>query len=183
MAYTWIDAVFYRVFRRFLHSPRWILGEYVKPGITVLDVGCGTGFFSIGMAKIIGSDGRIVSVDPDTEAIESLTQRAAELGLSQRIETRICTDHELNVDDFAGRVDFAVGGYVVHEAADASKLFADVYAALKPEGRFLMIEPRHHGSAPERGASESAAQQAGFTIADRPRIMWDWAVMFAKSKE
>jgi hypothetical protein len=40
--------------RRLLHDPEKILRTYVKPGMTVMDIGCGMGFFSIAMAKIVG---------------------------------------------------------------------------------------------------------------------------------
>jgi cyclopropane fatty-acyl-phospholipid synthase-like methyltransferase len=38
-----------------------MLGPYVKPGMTVLDVGCGMGFFSIGMARMVGDEGRVIA--------------------------------------------------------------------------------------------------------------------------
>jgi cyclopropane fatty-acyl-phospholipid synthase-like methyltransferase len=44
--------------RRLLHNPEKILGPYVKPGMTVMDVGCGMGFCSIAMAKMVGEDGK-----------------------------------------------------------------------------------------------------------------------------
>ena len=40
--------------RRLLHNPEKIIGPYVRPGMTVMDVGCGMGFCSIAMAKIVG---------------------------------------------------------------------------------------------------------------------------------
>ena len=38
------------IFRRFVHDPKKILGDNVKEGMTVLDVGCGSGIFSSEMA-------------------------------------------------------------------------------------------------------------------------------------
>ena len=40
------------VFRRWIQNPRKILGDLIKRGDTVIDMGCGPGFFSIDMAKI-----------------------------------------------------------------------------------------------------------------------------------
>ena len=45
-------------FRRFLHDPQKIVGPYIKPGMTVLDVGCGVGYLSVPMARIVGDQGR-----------------------------------------------------------------------------------------------------------------------------
>jgi ubiquinone/menaquinone biosynthesis C-methylase UbiE len=41
-------------FRCLLHDPEKILGPYVKPGMTVMDFGCGMGLISIAMAKLVG---------------------------------------------------------------------------------------------------------------------------------
>ncbi|MCP4372916.1 MAG: SAM-dependent methyltransferase, partial [Deltaproteobacteria bacterium] len=40
--------------RRWLQNPQKILKPYIKEGMTVLDVGCGPGFFSIDMAQMVG---------------------------------------------------------------------------------------------------------------------------------
>lgn len=177
----WIDYIFYKLLRRFHQNPRRILGNYVKPGMTVLDVGCGAGFFSLGMAKMVGPDGKVVSVDLQAEMIESLRQQAAAAGLSERIDARICSDRSLEIDDFTGQIDFALAFYVVHHAADVPELMTEVHRVLKPRGRLLVVEPRHHASADECQVTEAAAQQAGLTIAGHPKLIRDWAVMFVKS--
>lgn len=41
--------------RKWLQNPRKILQPFVSEGMTVLDLGCGPGFFSIDMAHMVGS--------------------------------------------------------------------------------------------------------------------------------
>jgi SAM-dependent methyltransferase len=130
---------------------------------------------------MIGPNGRVVSVDTKPEVIESLKQRAADDGLSERIGASVCTDKSLGVDHLAGQIDFALAVYVVHHAADAPGLMAEVYSLLKPDGRFLIVEPKHHASPAECEAVESAARAAGFTIAGYPKQPRDWAAMLVKS--
>jgi len=43
--------------RRLIHEPGMIVGPYVKPGMTTVDVGCGMRLFSIAMAKMVGVHG------------------------------------------------------------------------------------------------------------------------------
>ena len=74
----WIDYIVEKTLRRLWQQPRRILRDYVKAGMTVLDVGCGTGFFSLAMAKMVGPDGRVVCVDLKIDAVKSLEGRAAE---------------------------------------------------------------------------------------------------------
>jgi uncharacterized membrane protein YphA (DoxX/SURF4 family) len=58
--------------RRLIHDFETILGPYVKPGMTVLDVGCGMGFFSIGMALIVGLLTRLASLGIATNMVVAL---------------------------------------------------------------------------------------------------------------
>ncbi len=44
--------------RRLFQKPRKIIKPYVKEGMTVLDMGCGPGFFTIEMARMVGLQGR-----------------------------------------------------------------------------------------------------------------------------
>jgi ubiquinone/menaquinone biosynthesis C-methylase UbiE len=176
----WIDAVLRKPLRRLIETPRRMLKGYVKPGMTVLDVGCGSGDHSLGMARLVGSNGRVVSVDTQTERIATLKERADRAGLSGRIQARICKEHDLEIGDLAGEIDFALAVYVLHHASDAVGLMKNIYGALKPGGILLVVEPRHHASPAECQATESAAQEAGFTIVDHPKLWRDWAVRFAK---
>ena len=50
-------------FRRLLHDPQAILAPHVQPGDSALDFGCGMGFFSIGIARIVGDEGWVIAVD------------------------------------------------------------------------------------------------------------------------
>ena len=116
----WIDYIVAIPLRRLCQNPKRILGNYVRPGMTVLDVGCGKGYFSFGLAQMVGSNGRVVCVDLQAEVIESLKARATRTGLSERIDTRICNNHCLEIYDLTGQVDFALAFYVMHHAADIS---------------------------------------------------------------
>lgn len=167
-------------FRRYFQNPRRILKDYVKPGLTILDVGAGRGFFSIGMAKMVGPSGLVIAVDLKAERITELKRRASQAGVSERIEARVGRERSLQIDEFDGRVDFALAYYVVHHAPDVGALMAEIFRMLKAEGKFLIVEPGHHASAEYCAATETAAKQAGFIPIDHPRLVRDWAVLLAK---
>ena len=176
----WVDAVLRRPLRRLVETPTRMLRGYVAPGMTVLDVGCGSGDHSLGMARLVGPSGRVIAVDTDKESIATLKERAARAKVLERIEARVCTEQDLGIDDLAGQIDFALAVYVVHHAADTAGLMRNIHGALKPGGILMVVEPRHHASPAECEATESAAQAAGFTIVDHPKLWRDWAVRFRK---
>ncbi|MFH1892251.1 MAG: methyltransferase domain-containing protein [Candidatus Zixiibacteriota bacterium] len=178
----WIDHIVgVGPLRPFFQNPRRILRNYVKPGMTVLDIGCGGGFFSLGMARMVGENGGVISVDLQAEAIKNLEMQATKAGLLKRINTRVCSDYSLNIDDMAGHVDFTLAFYVVHHAADAARLMTEVHSALKQGGKLMIVEPRHHASADECISVETTAQQAGFSVVDHPKLIRDWAVLLVKN--
>ena len=77
-------------FRRLLHNPEKIVGPYVKPGMTVMDVGCGMGMFSIAMAKMVGAEGRVIAVDLQQKMLDVLRKRAEKAGVADRIQLHKC---------------------------------------------------------------------------------------------
>ncbi|MBU2481355.1 MAG: SAM-dependent methyltransferase, partial [Proteobacteria bacterium] len=54
-----ISFILDNFFRRILQNPEKIVKEYIGNGDTVIDLGCGPGFFSIEMAKMVGTTGKV----------------------------------------------------------------------------------------------------------------------------
>jgi ubiquinone/menaquinone biosynthesis C-methylase UbiE len=98
--------------RRLLHNPEKILGPYVKPGMTAMDIGCGMGFCSIAMARMVGNEGKVISVDLQQKMLDVLLKRARKAGVAERIETHRCEADSLGVDT---AVDFVLAFMMVHE--------------------------------------------------------------------
>jgi 2-polyprenyl-3-methyl-5-hydroxy-6-metoxy-1,4-benzoquinol methylase len=59
----WLAYTFDNPIRKLFHKPQKMLSLYVKEGMSVMDVGCGMGFFSIGMARMVGDNGNVIAVD------------------------------------------------------------------------------------------------------------------------
>ena len=59
----WLLFTFDNPLRRLVHNPQEILRPYVERGDTVLDVGCGMGSFTLGLAELVGKDGRVIAAD------------------------------------------------------------------------------------------------------------------------
>ncbi len=175
----WHVYTFDNILRRLFHNPATIFGPHVKPGMTVMDVGCGAGFSSLGMARIVGEEGRVISVDLQQEMLDILRRRAERAGLADRIQTRRCEAGSLGVSE---TVDFVNAFWMVHEVPDIREFLRQIHSCLSPDGRFLVVEPRLHVSRKAFQEMVTTAREAGFSVADEPRIALSRAALFLRTQ-
>jgi ubiquinone/menaquinone biosynthesis C-methylase UbiE len=163
--------------RRLLHKPEVILAPYIQPGMTVMDFGCGMGFASIAMARLVGNEGRVIAVDLQQKMLDVLDKRAVKAGVAERIDTHRCEPNSIGVDE---PIDFALAFYSVHEAPDTKRVIAEVYELLRTAGQFLIVEPIGHVNKAEFENMLSLSQEVGFKVCDRPRIRFSRSVLLIK---
>jgi SAM-dependent methyltransferase len=152
--------------RRLWQDPARLLGPYVRPGMIVLEPGPGMGFFTLELARRVGSSGRVVALDIQPEKIEALRRRAHRAGLLDRIDARVVAPQSLELDKLAAKVDFTFAFAVVHETPSALGFFAEVGRAMKDEAVFFYAEPEGHVSAAKFARAIAAANANGFTEID-----------------
>jgi 2-polyprenyl-3-methyl-5-hydroxy-6-metoxy-1,4-benzoquinol methylase len=176
----WVGYFLVNPLRRLVQKPERILAGLVTPGMTVLDVGPGMGFFTLPLARMVGPGGTVVAVDVQEVMVRVLRRRAERAGLSERIVTRVCPPTSLEIADFAGRIDFALVYAVVHELPDAAQFFAELAEALKPEAQCLLGEPAGHVSANAFAATLETAQGAGLGVVARPQFRGSRSALLSK---
>jgi len=173
----WMGYFIDNPLRRLIHNPEKILGDYVKSGMTVLDVGCGMGIFSIAMAKMVGDDGRVIAVDLQQKMLDTLKRRAANAGVADRITTHRCAADRLGVNV---HVDFVLAFAMVHEVPDQSRLFGEIHSCLNPEGKLFVAEPRLHVPEVAFDKTVTTAESVGFAVCDQPTVRRCRAVVLGK---
>ena len=166
----WVGYILISPFRRFLQNPRKILDSYVEPGMVVLDVGCGMGYFSLDMAKMVGSEGRVVCVDLQPKMIQGLVRRASRAGVLDRIDHRVCDEDGLGLEDLREGVDFVLAFAIAHEVPDVESFFRQIHGALRPGGTCLLAEPKGHVSEAQLLETVEAAKKAGLEAVGRPVV-------------
>jgi len=173
---TWWHAYcFDNPLRHLLHRPRMIFAPWLGAGMTALDIGCGMGIFTMGMARMVGERGRVIAVDLQQEMLDVLRRRAERAGLAGRIRFHRCEPDRLGVE---GPVDFALAFWSIHEMQDALAVAREVRACLRPEGHFLVAEPCMHVSGPEFRATVAAIGAAGLRPCAGPQIAISRAALF-----
>ena len=178
---VWIGYLLASPVRKLFQNPKKILAPYVEDGMKVLDIGCAMGFFSLPLARMIGSNGKVICVDVQEKMIKSLEKRARKAGLANSIETRICRHNSLGLDDLKEKIDFGLACAVIHEVPDAHTFYSQIYATIKPTGTFFVVEPKGHVSKKDFEITISNAEQNGFNVIDTPRIGSSHTVLFGKN--
>ena len=173
----WLGYVLANPLRRLLEKPERILEPYIRPGMTAVDIGCGMGFFSLPLARMVGPQGRVVCVDLQPRMIGSLRRRAQRAGLLERMDLRICPQDSLELDNLAGQTDFVLLHSVAHEVPDQAGLMTQIRELLNPTGRCLLAEPTGHINAARFAETVAIAETAGLEPVARPILKRNRAVV------
>ncbi len=111
----------------------------VKPGQTICDVGCGNGFYTLQLAKLVGPTGRVLAVDIQNEMLHMLAERAKEANITN-IEPILGTPSDPKLPP--GSIDLVLLVDVYHEFSHPEEMLQAISQALKPQGRIALAEFR-----------------------------------------
>jgi len=174
----WIAYTFDNPVRKLIHNPHKIFGDYIREGMTAMDVGCGMGYFSIGMAKLVGASGKVIAVDLQQKMLDVMQRRARRSGVADRIMSHRCEADTIGVRE---PVDFILAFWMVHEVSDKNKFFLELQSNLTSKGKILIAEPKMHVTAAELDKTIELAQNSGLRCCDRPAIRFSRTALFENS--
>jgi ubiquinone/menaquinone biosynthesis C-methylase UbiE len=162
--------------RRKWQNPESILKQIgLKPRCTLIDIGCGEGFFALPAAGIVGPDGKVFALDINTEAIATLKREADKRKLTNLIAVTGKAEEAILCRSCA---DFVFFGIVLHDFDDPHRVLANSKIMMKPQGCLADLdwkkEPMDFGPPLEKKFSETEAtmliESEGFKVA-RTRSM------------
>lgn len=172
-----ISGVLDNIFRKLVHNPRKILADFVKEGMTVLDAGCGPGFFTVPMAEMVGERGKVIAADLQEGILEKLKNKIRGSELGKRVVLHKAEDDKFAVGE---EVDFILVFYMLHEVGSQEKFLAEIKSILKPGGKVLLVEPKFHVSGKMFENSVEKAAALGFLPVAGPKIFFSRAVVLKK---
>jgi SAM-dependent methyltransferase len=111
----------------------------LKPGMTAAEIGAGTGYVSLRMAKRVGPSGKVYATDLQRPMLDVLRQNAAKAGI-RNVETILGGEADAKLP--AGQIDLIILVDVYHEFSQPQKMLQGIRAALKPDGRLIQLEYR-----------------------------------------
>ena len=173
----WLAYAFDNPLRRIFHKPEEMFAPYLREGMIAIDLGCGMGYFSISMARMVGETGKVISVDLQQQMLDTLMQRAKQTGVAGRITPLLCDENNIGNHD---EVDFALAFWMAHETPDAMHFLTQAHAILKPSGKFLLAEPKGHVSFSEFKETLAIAQTIGLKLVGSPEISLSHSALLEK---
>ena len=122
-----------------------LAGLDLRPGMTVADIGAGTGYFAIPMARAVAPGGRVFAVDLQPQLLDILRGKLAQAGAPANIVT---LQGSASSTGLAGSCDLALLANVWHEIDDREAVLAELGRILKPEGRIAVLDWRPDAAHP-----------------------------------
>ena len=161
----------------------------LKPGMFVGDVGAGTGFYSIRMAKLVSPNGVVFANDIQMPMLDRLRKNAAAHNINN-IETVLGTESNPNLP--ADTLDLVVMVDVYHELSRPQRMLDHIRDSLKPDGRLVLLEfrkedptvpirPEHRMSVEEVKAEVTPEGYQFEKVVDA--LPWQHIIFFRKARE
>jgi SAM-dependent methyltransferase len=148
----------------------------IQPGMTVADIGAGSGYYAVRLSPIVGPRGRIIAQDVVPKYLAGLSRRVRDLGL-QNVTIGLGEPHDprLPVDS----IDVAILVHMYHEIAQPYGLLYNLVPALKPDARVGIVDAfrptSEHGTPPSLLRCELAA--VGYREISIDRLMGSQAYL------
>jgi len=152
--------------RRLIQNPSRIVGPYIQEGDTVMDVGCGPGYFTIDMAKMVGSEGRVIAVDIQAKMLQRVRKKAHKHGVARRIDYHTAGMDRIGLEK---KADFILAFYMIHEVPDMTHTLEELKALLNEGGNILAVEPKMHVSKAGFQTMLDDAEEIGLKAIDFPK--------------
>ena len=150
--------------RKLLQDPAKMLDDHVREGMVVLELGCGSGYFTPEIARRAGPSGKVVAADLQEGMLDLVRAKIKGTALEGRVTLHKCEADRIGL---AEKVDLVLAFFMVHEVPDRRKLLREIRSLLNPGGRVYVLEFRMHP--PKRAFDEMVrvAREEGLVEAGR----------------
>jgi ubiquinone/menaquinone biosynthesis C-methylase UbiE len=130
----------------------------IRPGARVADLGAGDGTFAVALARAVGSTGHVYATEIDDQRLAEIGRAAAKAGISNITVIRGAAS-KTNLPE--GCCDAVFSRVVYHHLTDSAAINSDVFRALRPGGRLVVIDFEPGSIMDWIGRPDTAARHGG----------------------
>lgn len=167
--------------RRWRQPPDKIIERSgIKRGMTVLDLGCGSGAFTTFVARAVGKQGKVYAVDIQPKMLQQLERKLAkpENQDIKNIELKQASAYELPFEN--GTLDLVYMVTVLQEIPDRGKTLREIRRVLRPGGILAVSELLPDPDYPLPSTTIKICQHEGFILDELSGNLWNYTVRFKK---
>jgi ubiquinone/menaquinone biosynthesis C-methylase UbiE len=167
--------------RRLTQPPaRVIERSGVKPGMTILDLGCGSGAFTLPAAWVVGEGGKVYALDIQSAMLRQLERRLARARNHdiKSVELKQASAYELPLADES--LDLVMSVAAFHEIPDKPRALRELKRVLKRGGILALTEFLPDPDYPLATTTIKEGEAAGFVFEAKLGNFWDYTVRFKK---
>jgi len=167
--------------RRRLQPPGKIIERSgIRQGMTVLDLGCGSGAFTPFVARVVEEQGKVYAVDIQPAMLKQLERKLArpENQDIKNIEMKQASAYDLPFE--GGTVDLVYMVAVLQEIPDRSRALREISRVLKPGGILAVTEFLPDPDYPWRSTVIKICRREGFILDANLGNLWNYTVRFKK---
>jgi len=167
--------------RRIIYPERQIIERSgIRPGMTVVDLGCGSGAYTPYVARTVGNDGKVYAVDIQRGMLKQLERKLSreEFQDIRNIEIKQASAYELPFEDES--IDLVYMVAVLPEIPDRRTALGEVHRVLRPGGVLAVTEIIQDPDYPWMSTTIRIGQQRDFIVEAATGSFWNYTVRFRK---
>lgn len=167
--------------RRLIQPPAEIVARSgIRPGMRVLEIGCGSGAFTTIVARLVGAAGEVAALDIQPGMLAQLDRKLARPENQDIGNVRLYLSGAYELPFEAERFDAVYMVTVLPEIPDQARALAEVWRVLKPGGILAVSELLLDPDYPLRSTTVRIGAEAGFRPEATMGNLWNYTVRFRK---
>jgi demethylmenaquinone methyltransferase/2-methoxy-6-polyprenyl-1,4-benzoquinol methylase len=124
---------------KFFGPTKILKGAGIRPGMKVLEVGCGTGFFTLTAARMLGEQGSLIAMDMLPISVEAVTKKVQAAGLSNaQVIKRDALETHLEQESLD---EVLIFGVIPAPMLPMDQLLVEIHRILRPGGVMAVWPP------------------------------------------
>jgi SAM-dependent methyltransferase len=170
--------------RRWFSPPRKKISKFLSAGNVIADIGCGPGYFTIPIAELVGSSGKVYAIDSDPKSIKVLTAKSNALRLQNIIEAHTTSAASMRVVPNQS-VDFLFANALLCCMVDHAGAVTEIKRVLKPHGlAYFSVTKAFRRRDPKAVTKEEWKRiLEGFSVCETGEgLMTRWATVSVKDE-